>query len=60
MRISLGKKAHVYKLSVYMLADWLIDVGGISKALYFGGLIIAHFIAVRAYKAALIGDIFMV
>ena len=43
-----------------MLTNWLIDMGGISKALYFGGLMISHFVALRAYKAALIGDVFMV
>ena len=35
-------------------------MGGISKALYFGGMVISHFVALRAYKAALMGDIFMV
>ena len=43
-----------------MLTNWLIDVGGISKALYFGGMVISHFVALRAYKAALIGDVLMV
>ena len=35
-------------------------MGGLSRALYFGGMIIAHFVALRAYKAALIGDVFMI
>jgi len=43
-----------------MLTNWLIQMGGISKALYFGGMILSHFFALRAYKAALIGDIFMI
>ena len=50
----------MFQTTTYMLTNWLIDVGGISKALYFGGLMIAHFVALRAYKAALIGDVFMV
>ena len=32
----------------------MIDMGGISKAIYFGGMIIAHIVALRMYKAALI------
>ena len=43
-----------------MLTNWMIDMGGISRAFYFGGMIVAHQIALRAYKAALIGDVFMV
>ena len=43
-----------------MITEWLIDMGGISRAIYFLGLIIAHFFALRMYKAALIQDIFMV
>ena len=35
-------------------------MGGFSKALYFGGMIISHFVALRMYKAALISDVFMV
>ena len=35
-------------------------MGGISKAFYFGGLLIAHFFATRMYKAALMQDILMV
>ena len=60
LRLRLGAKAHFYSSSTYMLTNWLIDIGGISKALYFGGMIIAHFVALRAYEAALIGDSFMV
>ena len=35
-------------------------MGGISKSFYFGGMIIAHIVALRMYKAALISDIYMV
>ena len=43
--MSLSSKTHVYSFNTYMLTEWLIDMGGISKALYFGGLIVAHFVA---------------
>ena len=55
-----SKRAHLITLNSYSLADWLIDIGGISRAIYIGGLVAAHFIAQRMYKAALIQDIFMV
>ena len=55
-----SKRAHLFTLNTYSLADWLIDVGGISRAIYIGGLVAAHFIALRMYKTALINDIFMV
>ena len=60
IRLQVSEKAYLYSTTTYMLTNWLIDIGGISKALYFGGLIISHFVALRAYKAALIGDVFMV
>ena len=60
LNMKLSKKAHLYSLSLYMLTNWMIDMGGISRAFYFGGMIVAHQIALRAYKAALIGDVFMV
>ena len=60
LRLRIGEEAHIYSKSTYMLTNWLIDVGGISKALYFGGMVISHFVALRAYKAALIGDVLMV
>ena len=55
-----SKRAYLITLNSYSLADWLIDIGGISRAIYIGGLVAAHFIALRMYKAALIQDIFMV
>ena len=60
IRLQVDEKAYLYSTTTYMLTNWLIDMGGISKALYFGGLMISHFVALRAYKAALIGDVFMV
>ena len=44
----------MYRRDVYTLIEWMIDMGGISKSLYFGGMIIAHVIAIQAYKAELI------
>ena len=35
-------------------------MGGISKSFYFGGMILAHMVALRMYKAALISNIYMV
>ena len=43
-----------------MLTDWFIDIGGISRTLYLGGMIISHFVAARMYNAALIQAVFMV
>ena len=60
LRLKIGDEAHIFSTTTYMLTNWLIDVGGISKALYFGGMVISHFVALRAYKAALIGDVLMV
>ena len=60
VQLKVSSEAHMFHMTSYMLTNWLIDVGGISRALYFGGLMIAHFVALRAYKAALIGDVFMV
>ena len=60
LRLKLSKKAHLYKQTVYMLTDWFIDIGGISRTLYIGGMIISHFIAARMYNKALIQALFMV
>ena len=60
MKLSLGQVAHQYSVSAYSLTNWMIDMGGISKSFYFGGMIIAHIVALRMYKAALISDIYMV
>ena len=60
MHIRLGRKAHLYSFNTYMLTEWLIDIGGISKAMYFAGLVLAHFFAERLYRAALMKDIFLV
>ena len=56
----LGKNSHVYNLSAYKITDCMIAMGGISKSLYFGGMIVAHVVALRMYKAALIQDIYMI
>ena len=56
----LTTQAHLYAFSTYRITDWLIAMGGISKALYFGGLLVANFVAKRMYRAALMQDIFLV
>ena len=38
----------------------MIDMGGISRTLYFVGMIIAHVVATQSYKAALISKIYMI
>lgn len=43
-----------------MLSRWLVDIGGISRATYVAGLILAHFAALQLYKAALISELFMI
>ena len=53
LQVHLVNQAHLYAFSTYRITDWLIDMGGISKALYFGGLLVAHFVAKRMYRAAL-------
>ena len=53
LQVHLVNQAHLYGFSTYRITDWLIDMGGISKALYFGGLLVAHFVAKRMYRAAL-------
>ena len=50
----------MFAFSTYRITDWLIDMGGISKAIFFGGLLVAHFVAKRMYRAALMQDIFLV
>ena len=60
LKIKLGQGAYLYSQSAYTLTSWMIDMGGISKSFYFGGMIIAHIVALRMYKAALISNIYMV
>ena len=60
MRITHGSMVHQYKRDQDTIIDWMIDMGGISRTLYFGGMIIAYVVAMQAYKAALISKIYMV
>ena len=48
-------KDHFFKVKIGM-----IDMGGLLEFLYIGGMIIAHVVAMQAYKAALISKIYMV
>ena len=56
----LSKTTHTLVQSVYKITDLLIDIGGISRAMYTIGLFLAHFAAMHLYKAALVKDLFMV
>ena len=60
MKLKMGEYAHLYSQQAYSLTNWMIDMGGISKAIYFTGMILAHIVALRMYKAALISDMYMV
>ena len=46
--------------NVYMIFDLLIDLGGISRAVYYGGAVISSFVTMRLFKAALISGLFQV
>lgn len=43
-----------------MYTMYFVEIGGISRATYIAGLILAHFAAQQLYKAALISELFMV
>ena len=43
-----------------MLTDLVIDISGISRALYFAGLVASNLVAIYLYKVALVRDLFMV
>ena len=45
---------------VYNYTRYLVDIGGISRATYVAGLLLAHFAALQLYKAALISELFMI
>ena len=36
LKVYLGNQAHLFAFSTYRITDWLIDMGGISKAIFFG------------------------
>jgi len=58
--MELSKNVVSIDQEVYMLTSFLVDIGGISRAVYASGLVIAHFAAMQIYKAAMINDLFMV
>ena len=62
LRISmrLSKQAHIYSQSALTMVNVLAEVGGISRTLFAGGYVIAHFVAMHLYRAALIDDLFLV
>ena len=60
INISLSREANIIQHSIYMLTDLIIDVSGISRALYFVCLVASNFVAIYLYKVALVRDLFMV
>ena len=56
----LSKSTNNLGQSVYNLTNLLIEIGGISRAFFSFGLILAHFAALHLYRASLIEDLFMV
>ena len=56
----LGKRTHFYSQTKYTMTQWAIDIGGFSRAMFVLGMVFAHFVAIRLYKAALITDTFLV
>ena len=55
-----SKKAHHYSTSQFTLVEFLIIMGGMSKSLYFVGMITVHIMVERIYRAALMQEMFMV
>ena len=51
LRIYLGEHAHYFDKEAYSLADWMIDMGGISRSCFIGGMVIAHFVASHMQQA---------
>ena len=49
----------MYEMTVYNLVDLFVRLGGIGRFFHIGGLFIVHFVALHAYKASLIEEIFV-
>ena len=49
INIFLSRETNVIQHSVYMLTDLIIDIGGISRALFFAGLFASNFAAIYLY-----------
>ena len=49
VKLNLSKRAHEYRQDVYTIVDWLIDMGGFSKAMFYTGMGIAMVSALRLY-----------
>ena len=43
--INVGEHSHYYATHAYSVTDWLIDMGGISRSVFIGGMLIAHLVA---------------
>ena len=60
LRIYLGENAHFFDKEAYTLTDWMIDMGGISRSCFIGGMVIAHVVASHMQQAQLISKIYSV
>ena len=60
LRIYLGEHAHFFDKEAYTLTDWMIDMGGISRSCFIGGMVIAHVVASHMQQAQLISKIYSV
>ena len=58
--LELSKVATNINQEVYMYTMYFVEIGGISRATYIAGLILAHLAARELYKAALISELFMI
>ena len=49
VKLNLSKKTNEYYQNIYTIVDWMIDMGGFSKACFYGGMGIAMVSALRLY-----------
>ena len=59
VKLSLSKRALEYRYNSYTAIDWMIDMGGFSKFMFYGGMAIAVLSAFRLQQADLMQEIFM-
>lgn len=60
IQLELGKTAINIDQEVYTYTRLLVEIGGISRATYVAGALLAQFAAAQVYKSNLISDLFMV
>ena len=49
VKLNLSKRSHEYTQDIYTIVDWMIDMGGFSKAMFYTGMGIAMVSALRLY-----------